>query len=72
MSCTMTRRKATAPVPGASRCYVLTPVTAEDAYAWAAARMQAKGWEVIEEGYRIGATGGPWLMVELWAVPPAA
>jgi hypothetical protein len=66
------KRKAKAPVPGASRCYVLTPVTAEDAYAWAAAKQSAKGWEVIEADYRICPAQGAWRMVELWAIPPAA
>jgi hypothetical protein len=62
-------RKAKAPVPGASRVYVLTPVTAEDAYAWAAARQTRKGWEVIEADYRICPPHGAWRMVELWAIP---
>jgi hypothetical protein len=72
----MTRpRKAKAPVPGASRVYVLTPVTAEDAYAWAAARQTAKGWEVIDDRTGLNdphPTHSAWVMVELWAIPPAA
>jgi hypothetical protein len=68
----MTRAKKTrAPVPGASRCYVLTPSTAEDAYAWAAAKQSSQGWEVIEKDYRICPPHGAWRMVELWAIPPA-
>ena len=69
----MTRaRKAKAPVQGASRVYVLTPVTAEDAYAWASTYQSSKGWEVIEQDYRICPAQGAWRMVELWAIPPAA
>jgi hypothetical protein len=64
-------RKAKAPVEGASRCYVLTPSTAEDAYAWAAAKQSSQGWEVIEKDYRICPPHGAWRMVELWAIPPA-
>lgn len=64
-------RKAKAPVEGASRCYVLTPSTAEDAYAWAAQRMRERGFEPIEEDYRLGAQDHVWVMVELWAIAPA-
>lgn len=64
------RKGPRAPVKGASRCYVLVPAKVEDSFAWAKARQEAKGWTVVDTGYRIGERSGAWLMVELWAVPP--
>jgi len=61
----MKRQKA--PLKGASRCYVLVPATTEDAFAFAKAQQEKKGYTVADTGYRIGEPHGAWLMVELWA-----
>ena len=68
----MSRAKTRAPVKGASRCYVLTPSSEEDAYAWAACRLTERGWTPIDQGWAIPDQHGTWIMVELWAIPPRA
>jgi hypothetical protein len=65
-------RQSKAPVKGASRVYRLVPANEEDVFAWARAYQEARGWTVLEEDYRIRVQAGPWIMVELWAIPPAA
>lgn len=67
------------PVEGAARCYQLAPADSEDAFAFAAAALARRGWTPVEEDYRIKVqpnnvhSAKPlWVMVELWAIPPAA
>jgi hypothetical protein len=60
------------PEPGASRAYVLTPVNEPDVVAWAIAKQRSIGWTVLEEDWRLGARDDVWVMVELWAIPPAS
>jgi hypothetical protein len=67
---TRTRKTMKAPVKGAARHYVLVPAEVEDAFAFAKATQERKGYTVVDTGYRIGERHGAWLMVELWAVPP--
>ena len=72
MSRTKTATQRKPPVDGAVQAYWLAPAEEEDAFAWVAENHPSakRGWEAVEVDYRLGASDGTWIMVELWAIPP--
>ena len=69
---TRARNGSKPPVEGASRFHKLAPASAPDAFEYVAEKLRLRGYTVIEQDYAISGTGGAYLMVDGWAIPPLA
>jgi hypothetical protein len=68
----MSKRSLNGRKDGASRCYRLAPVSADDAFEYVAGKLRERGWTPVEEDVSIQLNdAGTWVCVALWAIPPA-
>ena len=69
MTATKIRRVIEPPVKGASRVYRLVPADVDDPAEWLAARLSARGLELVDIVDFDTQDAGTWLAVDGWAVP---